>query len=124
MSEKEFEIIEDKKSKHIRVVLWDDDEYDVYENDKRLTEREIVDLLVEGFEDCDKLVKEKEELIDAVNQRTVQCDELYVELDSYKKEAKHQQGQKQRLRNYLKQYLNDEEINSIMNNDKWLDDYK
>lgn len=49
-----------------------------------------------------------------------ECKFLKEENEELKKEAKHQQGQKQRLRNYLRQYLSIEEIREIANNDKWL----
>ena len=43
-------------------VFYFDGEPIVYRDDNRLNEKEIVDLLVEYFEDCDALIKENEEL--------------------------------------------------------------
>lgn len=43
-------------------VVYSDGEPIVYRDDNRLNEKEIVDLLVEYFEDCDALIKENEEL--------------------------------------------------------------
>lgn len=49
-------------NRHIKVQYSDGDNPVVYENDKRLSEKEIVDLLVEGFEDVDILIKCLEEV--------------------------------------------------------------
>ena len=43
-------------------VVYFDGEPIVYKDDNRLNEKEIVDLLVEYFEDCDALIKENEQL--------------------------------------------------------------
>ena len=43
-------------------VVYFDDEPIVYKDDNRLNKKEIVDLLVEYFEDCDALIKENEQL--------------------------------------------------------------
>ena len=45
----------------IKVVYFDSVPF-VYRDGNRLNEKEIVDLLVEFFEDCDSLIKENEEL--------------------------------------------------------------
>ena len=47
--------------RHIKVVFFDGNPT-VYDNDKRLNEKEIVDLLIEYFEDCDALITENEQL--------------------------------------------------------------
>lgn len=52
--------------RHIKVVLLDDDEADVYDDGKILDGREIVNLLVEYFEECDELINENEELNEEV----------------------------------------------------------
>ena len=49
-------------NRHIKVQYHDGDNPVVYENDRILTEKEIVDLLVEGFEDVDVLIKCLEEV--------------------------------------------------------------
>ena len=49
-------------NRHIKVQYHDGDNPVVYENDRVLTEKEIVDLLVEGFGDVDVLIKCLEEV--------------------------------------------------------------
>lgn len=53
--------VERMNEEKIRVVYFDGEPI-VYRDDNRLNEKEIVDLLVEYFEDCDALIKENEEL--------------------------------------------------------------
>ena len=48
--------------RHIKVVFHDGEYPDVYDNDKRLNRKEIVELLIEYFEDCDELITENEQL--------------------------------------------------------------
>lgn len=61
------EINEKRMSEHIKVVYYDDDPI-VYRDDKILTEKEIVNLLVEFFEDCDTLTNENEKLKKEIKQ--------------------------------------------------------
>ena len=58
-----------------------------------------------------------DEVVDLLNK-------FYEDKESFKKEARYQQGQKQRLSNYLRQYLDIEEIREIANDDRWLSDYE
>lgn len=61
------EINEKRMSEHIKVVYYDDDPI-VYRDDKILTEKEIVNLLVEFFEECDTLTNENEKLKKEIKQ--------------------------------------------------------
>ena len=54
---------DDKNTKLTKIkVVYFDDEPIVYKDGNRLNKKEIVDLLVEYFEDCDTLINENEEL--------------------------------------------------------------
>lgn len=69
-------------SEHIKVVYYDDDPI-VYRDDKILTEKEIVNLLVEFFKDCDTLINENQELKERNNRQKDTITKQQEQIDNY-----------------------------------------
>lgn len=91
--------------------------------------KKIMKCVLMGGKMCKKFVYDEKIANVLVDGDEISLDEVvallnkfYEDKENFKKEAQCQQGQKQRLSNYLRQYLDEDEIREIANDDEWLID--